>query len=88
MDTFQNRKRKKRKKEIREKKEENNNRLIKDRIIRDIRTLFAQEEDYYKPKWVSNFWNNNYIEYQSNSDKNRNLSVDEYFDKFNFTWEI
>ena len=42
---------KKRQKEIREKKEINN-RLIKERIIRDIRTLFEQEEDCYKPKRV------------------------------------
>ena len=25
------------------------------------------EEDYYKPVRVGNFWNNNYIEYESNS---------------------
>ena len=31
-------------------------------LIRGIRTLFEQEEDYYEPKRVSNFWNNNYIE--------------------------
>ena len=31
-------------------------------IITDIRTLFEQEEDYYKPKRVSSLWNNNYIE--------------------------
>ena len=44
------------------------NKEIKDRIIRDIRTLFEQEdkEDYYKPKRVSNFWNNNY-----NGDSNK-----------------
>ena len=48
------------------------NEAIKDRIIRDIRTLFEQqEEEYYKPKRVSNFWNNNYIEYESNGDKNK-----------------
>ena len=47
-------------------------RLIKDKIIRDIRTLFEEEEeeeeeeeDNYKPKSVSSFWNNNYIEYKS-----------------------
>ena len=34
---------------------------IKGRIIRDIRTLFKQEDDYYKPTTVGNFWNNNYI---------------------------
>ena len=77
----QKKKKKKRKKEIREKKEINN-RLIKDRIIRDIRTPFEQQEkDYYKPKKVSHFWNNNYIEYESNGDKNRNLSLVEYLNK-------
>ena len=60
-----------------EKKREVNN-----RIIRDIRTLFEQEEKvYYKPKRVSNLWNNNYIEYESNDNKNRNLSLDKYLDK-------
>ena len=43
--------------------------------------LEQQEEDYYKPKRVSNFWNNDYIEYESNCDKNRNLSIDEYLNK-------
>ena len=39
---------------------------IKDRIIRDIKTLYKKEEkDYYKPMRVGNFWNNNYIEYES-----------------------
>ena len=42
-----------------EKKEEINNTLIKDWVIRDIRILFQQEEeDYYKPKIVRNFYNN------------------------------
>ena len=51
------RQKKKKKKEIREKKR--NERLIKDRIIRDIMTLFEQEKEvYYKSKIVSNFWNN------------------------------
>ena len=44
--------------------------IMQDRIIRGIRTLFKQkEEDYYEPKRVSNFLNNNYIE--GNGDKNR-----------------
>ena len=38
------------------------NEAIKDRIIRDIRTLFKQEDDYYK---------NNYIEYESSGDRNK-----------------
>ena len=49
--------------------------------MRDIRSLFEQEEDYCEPKRISNFWNNNYIEYESNGDKNRNLSLDEYHNK-------
>ena len=45
------------------KKKEIKDRIIKYRLIRDIRTFFEEEEkDYYKPKTVSNFWNNNYIE--------------------------
>ena len=56
--------------------------MIKNRVIRDIKTLFEQQQqDYYKPKRVSNFWKNNYIEYKSNGDKNRNLSLDEYLNK-------
>ena len=68
---------------LKQRKKKQNETIIKDRIIRDIRTLFEQEneEDYYKPKRVSNFWNNNYIEYKSNGDKNRNLSLDEHLNK-------
>ena len=39
--------------------------VIKDKIIRDIRAFFEEEEDYYKLKRVSNLWNNNYIKYES-----------------------
>ena len=46
---------------------------------RDIRILVEQEEDYYKPKIVSSIWNNNYIDYESNGDKN--VSLDEYLNK-------
>ena len=56
--------------------------MIKDRIIKDIRTLFEQqEEDYHEPKRVSNFQNNNNIGFEGNGDKNRNLSQDEYLNK-------
>ena len=38
------------------KKQEHNERLIKDRIIRDIKAPFEQqEEDCYEPRRVSNF---------------------------------
>ena len=52
-------------------------RIIKNRIIDDIRTLFEKEnqEYYYEPKRVSNFGNNNYIKNQVIS---RNSSLVEY----------
>ena len=38
--------------------------------LRNIRNLFGHEqEDYYKLVRVSNFWINNYIEYESNGDR-------------------
>ena len=46
---------------------------IKDRTIRDIRTLFEQEDDdYYKPIRAGNFWNISF-EYESSGDRNKNL---------------
>ena len=65
-----------------EKKKENNERLINYGIMkrRDIRILFDQE-DYYEPRRANKFWNNNYIKYKNNGDKNRNLSLDEYLNK-------
>ena len=46
------------------------NKAIKDRIIRDIKTRFEQqEEDYYK------------LTTMGNSDRNKNLSVKEYLNK-------
>ena len=61
-----------------------NERMITDWIIRDIRTLFGlqkEEEDYYESKRISRFWDNNYMENESNGDQNRNLSLDEYYNK-------
>ena len=57
---------------------------IKDIILRNIKNLFEyekEEENYYKPVRVNNFWTNNYIEYKSNSDRNKTLSVVENLDK-------
>ena len=62
-------------------KRKKENETIKDKLIRDIRTLFNQEDDYYKPIRVGNFWNSNYIEYESSGDRNQNLSVKEDLDK-------
>ena len=54
------------------------NESIKDIILRDIRDIFENEEEnnYYKPISVGNFWSNNYIEYESNGDRNK-TSVEE-----------
>ena len=38
-------------------------------------TLFEQEHNYYKPIRIGNFWNNNYIIYESSGDRNKNLSL-------------
>ena len=40
-----------------------------------------EEEKHYKLVRVSNFWSNNYIEYESNGDRNKTLSVEEYLNK-------
>ena len=48
--------------------------------FRDIRNLFKYEEKYYyKAVRVGNFSSNNYIKYESNSDRNKRL--EEYFNK-------
>ena len=51
---------------------------VKDETLRDIKNVF---DEYYKPVRANKFWSNNYIEYTSNSDQNRMLSVKQYLDK-------
>ena len=48
--------------------------------IRDVGNLFSQstDEDYYKPVKTKSAFNGNYIEYESNGDKDKNLSAKEY----------
>ena len=50
--------------------------------IRDVENLFNQstDEDYYKPIKTKSAFNDNYIEYQSKGDRDKNLSPEEYFD--------
>ena len=49
--------------------------------IRDIINLFDEiNEDYYKPVKTKSAFNNNYIEYESREDKDKNLSPKEYVD--------
>ena len=54
---------------------EKKTKVIKGRILRDIKNLSEHEEEYYyKTVRVSNFWSNNYIEYQINDDRNKTPS--------------
>ena len=48
--------------------------IIEDRIlgVRNFSEL-EEEENYYKSVRVSNFWSNNYMEYETNSDRNKTL---------------
>ena len=74
MKSFYTKKEKKKKKKI--------DRIIKDIIITDIWTLFEQEDDDdFKQKRGSNFWNNNCIEYESNGGINKKLLLDKYLNK-------
>ena len=53
-------------------------------VLRNINNLSErqkEEENYYKPVRLNNFQSNNYIEYKSNGDKNKILSVEEYLNK-------
>ena len=43
--------------------------------------LFKLKEDNYKPVKIGNAFSNNYIEYESNGDKDKNLSIKDYLDE-------
>ena len=63
---------------------EKETKATKDKILRDTKNLFEhgkEEENYSKPVRVSNFWSNNYIEYEIIGDRNKTLSVEEYHNK-------
>ena len=49
-----------------------------DKIIRDLRALYESNEDYHEPKKINGAFNDNYVEYESNGDKDKILSVEEY----------
>ena len=49
-------------------------------MIRHINPIFEQEKDYYKPAREGNVLSKNYIEYESNGDKDKTLSIKEYLD--------
>ena len=63
---------------------------IKDIIPRNIKNVFEyqkKEVNYYKPVRLNTFWSSNIkvkhinVEYKSNDDRNKTLSVEEYLDK-------
>ena len=64
-------------------REEKETKTIKDRITRVIKNVFEheEEENSYKPVRENNFRSNNYIEYESNGDRNKTLSVEKYLNK-------
>ena len=55
--------------------QEKNKTKSEDKIIRYISNLSKQEENYYKPVRVFNFHSNNYIENETNGDRNKTLST-------------
>ena len=54
---------------------------IKDGVLRDKRTLYKLKKDYYEPIRNGNAFKINYIEYESNGDKDKTLSIKEYLDE-------
>ena len=49
--------------------------------MRYIENLFKKiDEDYYKPIKTKGAFNNNYIEYESRGDKDKNLLLEHYLD--------
>ena len=48
------------------------------KIIRELTALYEPEEDYYKPQKVKDAFGGDYIEYKSNGDKDKILSIEEY----------
>ena len=47
-----------------------------------LENIFEQkEDDYYRPIRAGNFYSNNYIEYESNGDSRKRISVKEYLNE-------
>ena len=53
------------------------------KIIRDIIALLQLDEEdyYYEPVRTGNAFGNKYIKYESNGDKNKKLSIEDYLHK-------
>ena len=62
-----------------EKKKDNG---INDNALKDMRIMFESDnKDYYQPVRFTNAFDDNFIEYESNGDKDKRLSIEEYLDK-------
>ena len=48
---------------------------------RHYKSLFEQEEHYYKPVRIGNLYSNNYIEYELSGDINKTLLIKKYLDE-------
>ena len=48
----------------------------------------SDKEDYYKPMRTCNVFKSNYIEYESNGNKDKSLSTEEYLDKIRYLSDI
>ena len=58
--------------------------IKRDRKIEEIEKILyelKEEEDYYKPVRTGNAFSSNYIEYKSNGDKSKTLSIRDYLDE-------
>ena len=51
-------------------------------MVRNIENFIEYgEENYHKPVKINNFWSNSYNEHESNGNKDKTLSVEEYLNK-------
>ena len=46
-----------------------------------ILEIFLSRKKKIKPVKVDNFWRKNYVEYETNGDRNKTLPVEEYINK-------
>ena len=46
-----------------------------------ILEIFLSRKKEIKPVKVDNFWRKNYVEYETNGDRNKTLPVEEYINK-------
>ena len=68
-------------KPVKTKRETRKENRDEDKIFRDLRFLFDTEKDHYEPKKIASAsFNDNYIQYKSMGDKDKNFSVKEYID--------